>query len=279
MRKIAYLILLYVFISPTNVQSEENNDLLMRMYEKLEIMSSKMQDIINENQILLKKIEDLEAKQELLYQDLDKKISKIKSEKESSDSQLYSETFENILENKPKDPNETDISNQELIDSSKNNEGLTGDEIISSLQTEDNEESNVGNQDKYLKKNEIELYREAFQLIRNKDFKNSKIAFSAFLSMYPKSVYASNAQYWLAESVYALEDYDNAIKYFTELLSVYPKSSKVADAKLKVGFCLFNIKKWKEARIIFNDIVKDYPNTSLSKLASQKIQRMDIEGR
>ena len=79
--------------------------------------------------------------------------------------------------------------------------------------------------------------------------------------------------------MYALEDYDNAIKYFTELLSVYPKSSKVADAKLKVGFCLFNIKKWKEARIIFNDIVKDYPTTSLSKLASQKIQRMDIEGR
>ena len=279
MRKISYLILLYVFISPINVLSEESNDLLMRMYEKLEIMSSKMQDIINENQILLKKIEDLEAKQELLYQDLDKKISKINSERADIDSQVSSETFENILESKPKDPNETNISNQELIDSNKNNEGLSSDEIISSLQTEDNEEIKIDNQDKYLKKNEIELYREAFQLIRNKDFKNSRIAFNAFLSMYPKSVYASNAQYWLAESVYALEDFDNAIQYFTELLSVYPKSSKVADAKLKVGFCLFNIKKWKEARIIFNDIVKDYPNTSLSKLASQKIHRMDIEGR
>ena len=131
----------------------------------------------------------------------------------------------------------------------------------------------------YQLKNEVELYRSTFQLVQDKKYNDAIDGFSAFLYLFPQSNYASNAQYWLSESIYALGDYQGAMVNFAKVVQKYPSSSKIADAKLKIGYCYYSIKKWKEARFIFQGILKDYPNTSLSKLAQKKIQSMDVEGR
>ena len=131
----------------------------------------------------------------------------------------------------------------------------------------------------YQLKNEIELYRSAFQLFKDKKYSDAIDSFNAFLYLFPKSNYASNAQYWLSESIYALGDFSNAMINFAKVVEKYPDSSKIADAKLKIGYCYYSIKKWKEARFIFSSIVKNYPNTSLSQLADKKIKSMDVEGR
>ena len=131
----------------------------------------------------------------------------------------------------------------------------------------------------YESKTEIELYRNAFQLVKDKKYKEAEDYFNAFLYLFPESNYSANAQYWLSESIYALGDYRNAMVNFARVVEKYPSSSKVADAKLKIGYCYYSIKKWKEARFIFSSIVKDYPNTSLSQLAEKKIKSMDVEGR
>ena len=127
--------------------------------------------------------------------------------------------------------------------------------------------------------NEIELYRSAFQQVKDKKYNDSIDTFNAFLYLFPQSNYASNAQYWLSESIYALGDFSNAMINFAKVVEKYPNSSKIADAKLKIGYCYYSIKKWKEARFIFSDIIKKYPNTSLSQLADKKIKSMDVEGR
>ena len=131
----------------------------------------------------------------------------------------------------------------------------------------------------YQSKSEIELYRSAFQLVKDKDYNEAIDSFNAFLYLFPQSNYASNAQYWLSESIYASGDFANAMINFAQVVEKYPNSSKIADAKLKIGYCYYSIKKWKEARFIFSDIIKKYPNTSLSQLAEKKIQSMDVEGR
>ena len=103
----------------------------------------------------------------------------------------------------------------------------------------------------YESKTEIELYRNAFQLVKDKKYKEAEDYFNAFLYLFPESNYSANAQYWLSESIYALGDYRNAMVNFARVVEKYPSSSKVADAKLKIGYCYYSIKKMEGSQIHF----------------------------
>ena len=263
------LIILFIFTFSVNSYSEDN-DVLMRMYERLEMIRTQMQQLTEENQQLNNKISNLQNQQDRLYQDLSKKIQTLKDElnkknnisndedkslagkKTSKLKKDISKKIENII---PKDEHELDLAKPYVNNNFKKK--LT----------------------EYQLKNEIELYRSAFQLVKDKKYEESIDSFSAFLYLYPESKYASNAQYWLSESIYASGDYVNSMINFAKVVENYPNSSKIADAKLKIGYCYYSIKKWKEARFIFSSIMKDFPNTSLSQLADKKIKSMDVEGR
>ena len=68
------LIILFTFTISVNSFSEDN-DVLMRMYERLEMIRMQMQQLTEENQQLNNKISSLQDQQDRLYQDLSKKIS------------------------------------------------------------------------------------------------------------------------------------------------------------------------------------------------------------
>ena len=271
------LIILFIYTISVNSFSEDN-DVLMRMYERLEMIRMQMQQLTEENQQLNNKVSSLQDQQDRLYQDLSKKI------------QILQDKLNNNASDKPvaEEKINTDV-NKVLTGEKKSilNEGAS--KKIESVIPKDEYELDlakpyINNNFKkklkeYKSKNEIELYRSAFQLVKDKKYEEAIDSFSAFLYIFPESKYSSNAQYWLSESIYALGDYVNSMINFAKVVENYPNSSKIADAKLKIGYCYYSIKKWKEARFIFSSIMKDYPNTSLSKLADKKISSMDAEGR
>ena len=273
-------IFILVFLYAVSFNSyAENSDVLMRMYERLEMIRIQMQQLTEENQQLNNKIISLQDQQDRLYQDLSKKIEVLNSNLEKNNINIGADS-------------RTDIQKKELI--KKNNEStslkdsviLKANEAI--IPKDENEldlaKTYQNNNFKsklveYQLKNEVELYRSTFQLVKDKKYDDAIDGFSAFLYLFPQSNYASNAQYWLSESIYALGDYQGSMINFAKVVQKYPNSSKIADAKLKIGYCYYSIKKWKEARFIFKGILKDYPNTSLAQLAKKKIQSMDVEGR
>ena len=270
-KKIFFLIFLYLVSFNSYA---DNSDVLMRMYERLEMIRIQMQQLTEENQQLNNKIIRLQDQQERLYQDLSKKIENLNS---------------NL--NKKKIINQT-LREKELINNNSEAAEIKDNDILGSKKTiipKDENELDVAKTYKnnnfksklveYQLKNEVELYRSTFQLVKDKKYSDAIDGFSAFLYLFPQSNYASNAQYWLSESIYALGDFQGAMVNFAKVVQKYPSSSKIADAKLKIGYCYYSIKKWKEARFIFQGILKDYPNTSLSQLAQKKIQSMDVEGR
>ena len=73
------LIILFTFTISVNSFSEDN-DVLMRMYERLEMIRMQMQQLTEENQQLNNKISSLQDQQDRLYQDLSKKISLLQDE-------------------------------------------------------------------------------------------------------------------------------------------------------------------------------------------------------
>ena len=305
LRKIFFLVIVYAL--SLNAYSNDN-DVLMRMYERLEMIRLQMQQLTEENQQLNNKILNLQDQQDRLYQDLVNKIQALQNNIEKNTKLSSKSIIPNIPKKETilKKNNELDLNNDSKENFNSNSEEEAtekkqlafikekSDEAESKRKLSDilpEEENDLDLAKQYINENfkkklsiyqsksEIELYRSAFQLVKEKDYNEAIDSFNAFLYLFPQSNYASNAQYWLSESIYALGDFANAMINFAQVVEKYPNSSKIADAKLKIGYCYYSIKKWKEARFIFSDIIKKYPNSSLSKLAEKKIQSMDVEGR
>ena len=294
LRKIFLFVIVYTL--SINTYSEDS-DVLMRMYERLEMIRIQMQQLTEENQQLNNKISNLQDQQDRLYQDLAKKIQLLQNnlgKNKKTDSKLIipkknntEKKIDDSLSDNKKIVSSTEKENLAFIKENPNKE-TEKKKLVDILPEEENEldlakkytNDNFKNKlSEYQLLNEIELYRSAFQQVKDKKYKDSIDTFNAFLYLFPQSNYASNAQYWLSESIYALGDFSNAMINFAKVVEKYPNSSKIADAKLKIGYCYYSIKKWKEARFIFSDIIKKYPNTSLSQLADKKIKSMDVEGR
>ena len=69
-------IFLFVIVFTLSINSySEDSDVLMRMYERLEMIRIQMQQLTEENQQLNNKISNLQDQQDRLYQDLAKKYN------------------------------------------------------------------------------------------------------------------------------------------------------------------------------------------------------------
>ena len=273
-------IFILVFLYAVSFNSyAENSDVLMRMYERLEMIRVQMQQLTEENQQLNNKIISLQDQQDRLYQDLSKKIEVLNSNLEKNNINIGADSRADIQKKELIKKNHESTSLKDSVILKANEAIIPKDENeldLAKIYKNNNFKSKLA---EYQLKNEVELYRSTFQLVKDKKYGDAIDGFSAFLYLFPQSNYASNAQYWLSESIYALGDYQGSMINFAKVVQKYPNSSKIADAKLKIGYCYYSIKKWKEARFIFKGILKDYPNTSLAQLAKKKIQSMDVEGR
>ena len=78
-------------------------------------------------------------------------------------------------------------------------------------------------------------YQAAFALLKNSQYDQAIQAFQSFLSTYPTSPLADNAQYWLGEAYYVNRSFPEALAAFQKVVDKYPQSRKVPDALLKVG--------------------------------------------
>ncbi len=122
-------------------------------------------------------------------------------------------------------------------------------------------------------------YRAAFELLKEGNYEQAAVAFNQFLTTYPNSGLADNAQYWLAESYYVSQKYDAALPAFERVVNGFPDSAKVPDALLKIGYCNYELKNWADARTALARVEADYSDTTAARLASQRLARMRSENR
>jgi tol-pal system protein YbgF len=121
-------------------------------------------------------------------------------------------------------------------------------------------------------------YQAAFDLIQGRKYEEAGRAFGDFLSAFPTSPLADNAQYWLAETHYVRRQYREALPEFRKVVEQYPQSAKLPDALLKVGYCQIELGDRTAARASLQDVVKQFPDTTAARLASQRLERLTQEG-
>ena len=291
-----FLILLITIPNFLFAETNEENILFKRMYENQEIMKKQMQDIIEENERLLKKIEKLESQQEIFYNETNEKISVIekKTITNLNESKKLEAQVINQQENQDQKKNQavdlikkTDIEELETQENTKVDNVANIDlntingieDIVNEIVKNNALSFTKVNLDLYKNIDEIELYRSAFTDLRNKKYKDALNKFTAFIKIHDASEFSSNATYWIGECLYAMENYEDALINFAYVIKNYPDGNKLGDSKLKIGYSLYNLQNWKLARLAFDNVISNYPNSTHSVLAEKKIQGMNLEGR
>lgn len=122
-------------------------------------------------------------------------------------------------------------------------------------------------------------YQAAFDLLKDGKYAEAISGFTQFLTTFPDSGLADNAQYWLGEAHYVTRQYPEALRHFKAVTEKYPDSRKIPDALLKIGYCNYELKNYAEARSALGQVVSRFGDTTAARLASQRLTKMESEGR
>ena len=95
-----------------------------------------------------------------------------------------------------------------------------------------------------------------------------------FLSAWPHSSRAGDAQYWLGESWYLSRNYDAAKEAFINLGLRYPQNPRLPDALLKLGYIYGEQGDSARAREVLQKLVQVYPNSPAAGLAERRLQTL-----
>ncbi|TGT78598.1 tol-pal system protein YbgF [bacterium M00.F.Ca.ET.159.01.1.1] len=109
-----------------------------------------------------------------------------------------------------------------------------------------------------------ELYRNSYQFILSGDYPTAEQGFRDHISRFPKDAKASDAHYWLGESLLGQQKYRDAAEVFLAASKDYPKAKKAPDMLLKLGVSLVGLKQNDVACATFNEIGKRYPDVSIT---------------
>jgi tol-pal system protein YbgF len=106
-------------------------------------------------------------------------------------------------------------------------------------------------------------YQTAWCLYKMHMLKEAAQAFSDFIKAYPQHPKAVSAQFWIAESEYALGNFDNALEGYKRTLAS-GNTEKRAEAMYGVGWSYFKEGNYQKAIEGFEQLVASYPNGSMS---------------
>ena len=98
--------------------------------------------------------------------------------------------------------------------------------------------------------------------------------FEAYISGFPRSDLADDAQFYIGNTHYADGQYRDAAQAFEEVVLNYPDGDRVAEALYKRGLALGRLGEPELARQAFELVVQNYPNDNMANLAQQALDRL-----
>ncbi len=117
---------------------------------------------------------------------------------------------------------------------------------------------------------ETEMYREAYELLRDREIDKAIEAFNAYLEEYPQGNFAGNSHYWLGEIYLLNQNLDDAQKWFERLLSEFPDDRKRTDAQYKLGRVYHQQGKNQQAQELLRDVASG--TSDAARLARQYLE-------
>ena len=99
--------------------------------------------------------------------------------------------------------------------------------------------------------------------------------FIAYLRMFPRSVLADDAQFYIGETYFAQDRFEDAIEAYERVLLNHPDGDVIPQASYKRGLALDNLGEAARARQAFELVVENYPESDMAILAQQSLDRLE----
>ena len=96
--------------------------------------------------------------------------------------------------------------------------------------------------------------------------------FQQYLTYFPNTELAANAQYYLGEIAYNRGDYVASVQAFDAVLERYPENPKTPDAHLMKGMALLKSRQVSRAVQEFRALVQNYPHTDDARKAQEQLR-------
>jgi tol-pal system protein YbgF len=98
--------------------------------------------------------------------------------------------------------------------------------------------------------------------------------FQQYLTYFPNTELAANAQYYIGEIAYNRGDYVAAVQAFDAVLERYPENPKTPDAHLMKGMALVRARQVNRAVQEFRALVQNYPHTDDARKAQEQLREL-----
>ena len=98
--------------------------------------------------------------------------------------------------------------------------------------------------------------------------------FQQYLTYFPNTELAANAQYYVGEIAYNKGDYNGAIQAFDAMLERYPENRKTPDAHLMKGKALVKAGQRNKAVQEFRLLIANFPRTDDARQAQQQLRTL-----
>jgi tol-pal system protein YbgF len=114
----------------------------------------------------------------------------------------------------------------------------------------------------------------AYGYVRRQDYSLAEQAFQDFLRKYPNDRMASEAQFWLGESLFQSKNYQSAAEAFVTMTKKFPSSPKQPDTLLRLGESLAALKQKDLACVTLAEVAKKFPHAAANvKAAVEREQK------
>ena len=98
--------------------------------------------------------------------------------------------------------------------------------------------------------------------------------FKQYLELYPGSVRAVEAQYYLGDISYNQINYLEAVQHFDAVLERYAPGYISPDAQYKKGLALIELNKRQDAVRELESLIENYPNSNIKALAKERVAEL-----
>jgi tol-pal system protein YbgF len=119
---------------------------------------------------------------------------------------------------------------------------------------------------------ENKAYEDALNQFKAGKYQAAAAAFAAFVSLYPGSDMAPNAQYWLGNALYAQLQCQQAINAQLVVTTRWPDSARAPDAFLAIANCQRDMGNAAAARRTLSNLIEKYPDSQAAAQARQRLK-------
>lgn len=120
---------------------------------------------------------------------------------------------------------------------------------------------------------EVNPYEQGVELYKQKDFKEAKKSFQAYIDKNPNGDKIDSAYFWLGDCEFGMGRYEEAILEYQKVISKFGKSPKAPAALLKQAMSFEKLGDKQSAKILYEKLLKQYPKSEQAPVAQKELAK------